>query len=139
MQGGLLKDALELVKAQNGNGRTRYTIKPMEEKLSFDKGFYVFIRAVQMLVSNNKGVVVVNSSQTLPADTPTACSTVVGKRGSSAADCLAPCRWDLLDPLAPANLCSQRKSALSFQVGSSRSLCSSAACHSFDYDFGVNF
>ena len=77
LQGGLLKDALELVKAQNGSGRTRYTIKPMEEKLSFDKGFYVFIRAVQMLVSNNKGVVVVNSSQSLLADSPTACSTAV--------------------------------------------------------------
>lgn len=51
---------LELVKAHGSNGKTRYSIKPLEEKLSFDKGFYVFIRAIQLLVSRNKGVVLVS-------------------------------------------------------------------------------
>lgn len=61
VQGGLLKDSLELVKLKSNNGRSRYTIKPLEEKLSFDKGFYVFIRAVQLLLSHNpKGIVVVS-------------------------------------------------------------------------------
>ena len=54
-----MRDALEVVKASGSNGRSRYTIKPLEEKLSFDKGFYVFIRAVQLLVNKNKGVVLV--------------------------------------------------------------------------------
>ena len=56
---GLLRDVLELVKAHGSNGKTRYSIKPLEEKLSFDKGFYVFIRAIQLLVNRNKGVVLV--------------------------------------------------------------------------------
>lgn len=56
---GLLRDALEVVKASGSNGRSRYTIKALDEKLSFDKGFYVFIRAVQLLVNKNKGVVLV--------------------------------------------------------------------------------
>ena len=33
---GLLRDSLELVKSQS-NGRSRYTIKALDEKLSFDK------------------------------------------------------------------------------------------------------
>ena len=56
---GLLRDVLELVKSHGSNGKSRYSIKPLEEKLSFDKGFYVFIRAIQLLVSRNKGVVLV--------------------------------------------------------------------------------
>ncbi|KAK9917284.1 hypothetical protein WJX75_002761 [Coccomyxa subellipsoidea] len=55
---GLLKDQLELVKIQV-DGRTRYGIKQIDEKLSFDKGFYVFIRAIQALTSHNQGVIVV--------------------------------------------------------------------------------
>ncbi|KAK9815690.1 hypothetical protein WJX72_008170 [[Myrmecia] bisecta] len=55
---GLLKDQLELVKV-GGNGKSRYTIKPLEGQLAFDKGFYVFIRAVQSLTAHNKGVVVI--------------------------------------------------------------------------------
>ena len=34
---GLLKDQLELAKQTQQNGKTRWTIKPMEEQLSFDK------------------------------------------------------------------------------------------------------
>ncbi|EIE18178.1 hypothetical protein COCSUDRAFT_49381 [Coccomyxa subellipsoidea C-169] len=55
---GLLKDQLELVKTQV-DGRTRYGIKAIEEQLSFDKGFYVFIRAIKALTGHNHGVVVV--------------------------------------------------------------------------------
>jgi hypothetical protein len=38
-QGHLLKDQLEVVKvpAANGVGRPRYTIKPIEDELPFDK------------------------------------------------------------------------------------------------------
>ncbi|KAG2443289.1 hypothetical protein HYH02_009359 [Chlamydomonas schloesseri] len=56
---GLLKEQLELVKVKLEDGRTRYTIKAIEETLSFDKGFYVFVRALQMLKANNTGTVVV--------------------------------------------------------------------------------
>lgn len=58
---GLLRDVLEVVKTHGHNGTSRYSIKPLEEKLSFDKGFYVFIRAIQLLVSRNKGVVLVRA------------------------------------------------------------------------------
>ncbi|EFJ49038.1 hypothetical protein VOLCADRAFT_59885 [Volvox carteri f. nagariensis] len=56
---GLLKEQLELVKVKLDDGRTRYTIKPIEETLTFDKGFYVFVRALQMLKASNTGTVVV--------------------------------------------------------------------------------
>lgn len=35
-QGGLLKDQLQMVKV-TADGRSRYSIKPIEEQLSFDK------------------------------------------------------------------------------------------------------
>ncbi|KAK9845894.1 hypothetical protein WJX81_005399 [Elliptochloris bilobata] len=54
----LLKDALEIVEVKS-DGHTRYTIKPLEDQLPFDKGFYVFIRALQALTVHNKGVVLV--------------------------------------------------------------------------------
>ncbi|GIL62460.1 hypothetical protein Vafri_16688 [Volvox africanus] len=56
---GLLKEQLELVKVKLDDGRTRYTIRAIEETLSFDKGFYVFVRALQMLKASNTGTVVV--------------------------------------------------------------------------------
>jgi hypothetical protein len=37
----------------------RYTLRPIADELSFDKGFYVFIRALQLLRAHNDGVVVV--------------------------------------------------------------------------------
>ncbi|KAK9800247.1 hypothetical protein WJX73_005883 [Symbiochloris irregularis] len=55
---GLLKDQLELVETRK-DGKTRYSIKPIEDKLSFDKGFYVFIRAIQLLTSRNTGTIVI--------------------------------------------------------------------------------
>ncbi|GLC49662.1 hypothetical protein PLESTB_000272800 [Pleodorina starrii] len=56
---GLLKEQLELVKIKLDDGRSRYTIKAIEETLTFDKGFYVFVRAIQMLKASNTGTVVV--------------------------------------------------------------------------------
>ncbi|GIL79958.1 hypothetical protein Vretimale_12820 [Volvox reticuliferus] len=56
---GLLKEQLELIKVKLDDGRTRYTIRAIEETLSFDKGFYVFVRAIQMLKASNTGTVVV--------------------------------------------------------------------------------
>jgi len=37
----------------------RYTLRPVTDELSFEKGFYVFIRALQLLRAHNEGVVVV--------------------------------------------------------------------------------
>eukprot|EP00210_Caulerpa_lentillifera_P003903 g3728.t2 len=59
MQSALLKEQLELEKYVTHDGKKRYRIKPFEDELSFDKGFFVFIRALQLLTSNNEGTVVV--------------------------------------------------------------------------------
>uniref|UniRef100_A0A383VV85 CYTH domain-containing protein n=1 Tax=Tetradesmus obliquus TaxID=3088 RepID=A0A383VV85_TETOB len=56
---GLLKEKLELEKVKTKDGRTRVTLKPIPDDLTFDKGFYVFIRALQLLRSHNEGVVLV--------------------------------------------------------------------------------
>ncbi len=53
----LLKDQLELVKAP-GDG-DRYTIKPLPGELPFDKALFVFVRAVQLVSSKNKGSTIV--------------------------------------------------------------------------------
>ncbi|XP_057851860.1 inorganic pyrophosphatase TTM1 isoform X1 [Cryptomeria japonica] len=54
--GGLLKNQLELVKRKDCD---RYTIAKIPENLSFEKGFYMFIRACQLLAQNNEGISVV--------------------------------------------------------------------------------
>ena len=41
---GLLKNRLQLVKSKQREGR--YEITPIAENLSFDKGFFLFIRAI---------------------------------------------------------------------------------------------
>eukprot|EP00775_Hariotina_reticulata_P011482 gene11482-11626_t len=56
---GLLKEKLELDKVKTKDGKTRVTLKPIDDELTFDKGFYVFIRALQLLRSHNDGVVLV--------------------------------------------------------------------------------
>lgn len=57
---GLLKEKLELEKIKSkDNGKPRYTIRRIEDTLSFDKGFYVFIRALQLLKSHNDGCIIV--------------------------------------------------------------------------------
>lgn len=37
----------------------KYELKPIASQLSFDKGFYVFMRAVQLLTSHAEGTIVV--------------------------------------------------------------------------------
>eukprot|EP00878_Enallax_costatus_P011173 GHUV01011667.1.p1 GENE.GHUV01011667.1~~GHUV01011667.1.p1 ORF type:complete len:333 (+),score=73.17 GHUV01011667.1:259-1257(+) len=56
---GLLKEKLELEKVKTKDGRTRVTLKPIDDELTFDKGFYVFIRVLQLLRSHNEGVIIV--------------------------------------------------------------------------------
>lgn len=53
---GLLKDQLRLVKRKDCD---RYEIDRIPDTLSFDKGFFLFIRACQLLAQNIRGVVLV--------------------------------------------------------------------------------
>ena len=46
---GLIKDALRLVTKKTRDGATRAEIARVDEQLSFDKGFYLTIRAIQLL------------------------------------------------------------------------------------------
>lgn len=52
----LLKDQVRLVKRRDCN---RYEIVPIQEPLSFEKGFFVVIRACQLLAQNNDGIILV--------------------------------------------------------------------------------
>ena len=47
--GGLIKDALRVVERKNNDGTTSKEIARVDEQLSFDKGFYLTIRAIQLL------------------------------------------------------------------------------------------
>lgn len=53
---GLLKDQVRLVKRKDSD---RYEIVPIQDLLSFEKGFYVVIRACQQLAKENDGMVLV--------------------------------------------------------------------------------
>ncbi|CAO2828455.1 unnamed protein product [Amaranthus hypochondriacus] len=53
---GLLKDKVRLVKRNNSN---RYEVVPIQASLSFDKGFFVVIRACQLLAQNNDRIILV--------------------------------------------------------------------------------
>ncbi|KAJ8752445.1 hypothetical protein K2173_004081 [Erythroxylum novogranatense] len=53
---GLLRDQVQLVKKKDCN---RYEIVPVEETLSFEKGFFIVIRACQLLAQNNDGIILV--------------------------------------------------------------------------------
>ncbi|VAI48530.1 unnamed protein product [Triticum turgidum subsp. durum] len=53
---GLLRDQVQLVKRKD---TSRYEIVPFPEPLSFEKGFFVMIRAIQLLVQNNEGIIFV--------------------------------------------------------------------------------
>ncbi|PSC70801.1 DNA topoisomerase I [Micractinium conductrix] len=55
----LLKDQLELHRVKQPDGSSRYSIKPLETEFSFDKGFFMFIRAIQLLTQHNKDTIVV--------------------------------------------------------------------------------
>ncbi|GAV80215.1 PRK domain-containing protein/CYTH domain-containing protein [Cephalotus follicularis] len=53
---GLLKDQVRLVKRKDSN---RYEIVPIQDPLSFEKGFFIVIRACQLLAQKNDGLVLV--------------------------------------------------------------------------------
>lgn len=53
---GLLRDQVQLVK----KGETdRYGIVPIQDSLSFEKGFFIVIRACQLLAQKNDGITLV--------------------------------------------------------------------------------
>ncbi|KAK4715300.1 hypothetical protein R3W88_013638 [Solanum pinnatisectum] len=52
---GLLKDQVRLVKRKNCD---RYEIISIPDNLSFEKGFFVVIRACQLLVQKNEGLII---------------------------------------------------------------------------------
>ncbi|KAK9064694.1 hypothetical protein SSX86_016076 [Deinandra increscens subsp. villosa] len=53
---GLLKDQVRLVKRKDCD---RYEIAKIQDNLSFEKGFFVVIRACQLLTQKNEGIVLV--------------------------------------------------------------------------------
>ncbi|XP_062111253.1 inorganic pyrophosphatase TTM2-like [Humulus lupulus] len=53
---GLLKDQIQLVKRKDS---TRYEIVPIKDSLSFEKGFFIVIRACQLLAQHNEGIVLI--------------------------------------------------------------------------------
>ncbi|KAK2078989.1 hypothetical protein QBZ16_002679 [Prototheca wickerhamii] len=55
----LLKDQLELTKYKTADGRSRYTVKPLEGQLSFEKGSFMVVRAIQLLCKHNRDTVIV--------------------------------------------------------------------------------
>ncbi|XP_020573090.1 uridine-cytidine kinase C-like [Phalaenopsis equestris] len=53
---GLLRDQVQLVKRKDSH---RYEIAPIQDALSFEKGFFVVIRACQLLAQKNEGIIMV--------------------------------------------------------------------------------
>lgn len=53
---GLLRDQVQLVKRKDSD---RYEIVPIQESLSFEKGFFIVIRACQLLAQKNDGIIFV--------------------------------------------------------------------------------
>ncbi|RVW44649.1 Uridine-cytidine kinase C [Vitis vinifera] len=53
---GLLKDQVRLVRRKNSD---RCEIVPIQDRLSFEKGFFIVIRACQLLAQNNDGIILV--------------------------------------------------------------------------------
>ncbi|KAH1074644.1 hypothetical protein J1N35_026972 [Gossypium stocksii] len=53
---GLLRDQVQLIKRKDSD---RYEIVPIEDKLSFEKGFFIVIRACQLLAQKNDGLILV--------------------------------------------------------------------------------
>ena len=129
----LLKDQLEFVRQKQPDGTTRYTLKPLEAEFSFDKGFFMFIRAIQLLTQQNKDTTVVRRRAVTarPAVAPAAAPAAqqqpraaAGRRGwallpsphASSMRCAPPCvcrRWAWQAPLAPARPPSPRRSSRS--------------------------
>lgn len=53
---GLLRDQVQLVKRRDTG---RYEIVPIQDTLSFEKGFFIVIRACQLLAQKNEGITLV--------------------------------------------------------------------------------
>lgn len=53
---GLLRDQLQLIKKKESD---RYEIVPIQDTLSFEKGFFIVIRACQLLAQKNDGLTLV--------------------------------------------------------------------------------
>ncbi|KAG5546545.1 hypothetical protein RHGRI_018654 [Rhododendron griersonianum] len=53
---GLLRDQVQLVKRKDSD---RYEIVPIQDPLSFEKGFFVVIRACKLLAQKNEGIIIV--------------------------------------------------------------------------------
>jgi len=53
---GLLKDQVHLVKRKDCD---RHEIAPIQDQLSFEKGFFIVIRACQLLAQKNDGIILV--------------------------------------------------------------------------------
>ncbi|KAJ1388519.1 P-loop containing nucleoside triphosphate hydrolase [Sesbania bispinosa] len=53
---GLLRDQVQLVKRKDSD---RYEIVPIQDTLSFEKGFFIVIRACQLLAQKNDGIIFV--------------------------------------------------------------------------------
>ncbi|XP_047311889.1 inorganic pyrophosphatase TTM1-like [Impatiens glandulifera] len=53
---GLLRDQVQLVKRKDSD---RFEIVPVQDTLSFEKGFFIVIRACQLLAQKNEGIIVV--------------------------------------------------------------------------------
>ncbi|CAJ1944278.1 unnamed protein product [Sphenostylis stenocarpa] len=52
----LLRDQVQVVKRKDSD---RYEIVPIQDSLSFEKGFFIFIRACQLLAQKNDGIILV--------------------------------------------------------------------------------
>lgn len=55
-RGRLLRDQVQVVKKKDSD---RYEIVPIQDSLSFEKGFFIFIRACQLLAQKNNGIILV--------------------------------------------------------------------------------
>ncbi|XP_057770572.1 inorganic pyrophosphatase TTM1-like isoform X2 [Salvia miltiorrhiza] len=53
---GLLRDQVQIIKRKDTD---RFEIAPIQDPLSFEKGFFVFVRACQLLAQKNEGMVLV--------------------------------------------------------------------------------
>ncbi|XP_040996627.1 inorganic pyrophosphatase TTM1-like [Juglans microcarpa x Juglans regia] len=53
---GLLRDQVQLVKRKDSD---RHEIVPIQDPLSFEKGFFIVIRACQLLAQHNEGIILV--------------------------------------------------------------------------------
>ncbi|CAL5442096.1 unnamed protein product [Camellia sinensis] len=53
---GLLRDQVQLIKRKDSD---RYEVVPIQDPLSFEKGFFIVIRACQLLAQKNEGIILV--------------------------------------------------------------------------------